>query len=160
MDAMSTRRALPEAPFLAAATGGKPSRVPVWFMRQAGRSLPEYLALREGVAMLEACSNAELITEITLQPVRRYGVDAAILYSDIMTPVHAIGFAQSIPMLVAGMVLAADAILAAHQARDFSAERFTEYSRALREGLEIVEEKARSDLGMVKADEILVQYAK
>jgi uroporphyrinogen decarboxylase len=60
-------------------------------MRQAGRSLPEYRALREGVAMLDACMRPELIVEITLQPVRRYGVDAAILFSDIVLPLKAIG---------------------------------------------------------------------
>lgn len=66
-------------------------RTPVWFMRQAGRSLPEYRAIRQGVAMLDACMDAELITEITLQPVRRYGVDAAIFFSDIVVPVRAAG---------------------------------------------------------------------
>jgi uroporphyrinogen decarboxylase len=60
-------------------------------MRQAGRSLPEYRALRAGVAMLDACAEPDLITEITLQPVRRYGVDAAILFSDIVVPLKAIG---------------------------------------------------------------------
>jgi len=64
---------------------------PVWFMRQAGRSLPEYRAVREGVGMLESCMRADLVTEITLQPVRRYGVDAAILFSDIVVPLKAIG---------------------------------------------------------------------
>jgi uroporphyrinogen decarboxylase len=64
---------------------------PVWFMRQAGRSLPEYRALRAGVAMLDACTRPDLVTEITLQPVRRYGVDAAILFSDIVVPLKAIG---------------------------------------------------------------------
>src|SRR5215467_2447631 len=67
------------------------SGVPVWYMRQAGRSLPEYLATRAGTAMLEACTKPELITEITLQPVRRYGVDAAILFSDIVLPLKAAG---------------------------------------------------------------------
>jgi uroporphyrinogen decarboxylase len=60
-------------------------------MRQAGRSLPEYRATRAGVAMLEACTHPEMITEITLQPVRRYGVDAAILFSDIVVPLRAVG---------------------------------------------------------------------
>jgi uroporphyrinogen decarboxylase len=60
-------------------------------MRQAGRSLPEYLKIREGVSMLESCMRPELITEITLQPVRRYGVDAAIFFSDIVLPLKAIG---------------------------------------------------------------------
>ncbi|MGQ0631788.1 MAG: uroporphyrinogen decarboxylase [Sporichthyaceae bacterium] len=64
---------------------------PVWFMRQAGRSLPEYRALRADVGMLESCMNPELIVEITLQPVRRYGVDAAIFFSDIVVPLRAAG---------------------------------------------------------------------
>ena len=64
---------------------------PVWFMRQAGRSLPEYRRVREGIPMLESCTRPELVTEITLQPLRRYDVDAAILYSDIVVPLRAIG---------------------------------------------------------------------
>src|SRR5271166_5218346 len=67
------------------------SHAPVWYMRQAGRSLPEYRATRSGTAMLDACSTPELIREITLQPVRRYGVDAAILFSDIVVPLRAVG---------------------------------------------------------------------
>jgi uroporphyrinogen decarboxylase len=60
-------------------------------MRQAGRSLPEYHRVREGIAMLESCTRPELVTEITLQPLRRYDVDAAVLYSDIVVPLRAIG---------------------------------------------------------------------
>jgi uroporphyrinogen decarboxylase len=60
-------------------------------MRQAGRSLPEYRKIREGVPMLESCSRPDLVVEITLQPVRRYGVDAAILFSDIVVPLRAVG---------------------------------------------------------------------
>ena len=82
---------LAESAFLKAARGEKPQHTPVWFMRQAGRSLPEYLAIREGVPMLESCMNADMITEITLQPWRRYGVDAAIFYSDIVLPLKAVG---------------------------------------------------------------------
>ncbi|MBV9516177.1 MAG: uroporphyrinogen decarboxylase [Mycobacteriaceae bacterium] len=88
---MNTRRDLPKAPYLAAATGRKPSRIPVWLMRQAGRSLPEYRALRAEHSMLAACFDSELICEITLQPVRRHGVDAAILFSDIVVPLRAAG---------------------------------------------------------------------
>ncbi|ORW04545.1 uroporphyrinogen decarboxylase [Mycobacterium kyorinense] len=88
---MSNRRDLPESPYLAAATGRKPHRVPVWFMRQAGRSLPEYRALRAQHSMMAACFDAELITEITLQPVRRHDVDAAILFSDIVVPLRGAG---------------------------------------------------------------------
>lgn len=96
LEAMNTRRDLPESPFLAAAGGRKPSRVPVWFMRQAGRSLPEYRALRARHTMMQACFDAELITEITLQPVRRHGVDAAILFSDIVVPLRASGIGLDI----------------------------------------------------------------
>jgi uroporphyrinogen decarboxylase len=60
-------------------------------MRMAGRSLPEYKRVREGIPMLESCTRPELITEITLQPLRRYDVDAAIFYSDIVVPLRAIG---------------------------------------------------------------------
>ena len=76
---------------LAACAGGPVRRTPVWFMRQAGRSLPEYRRARGSTAMLEACRTPELVAEITLQPVRRYGVDAAVLYSDIVVPLHAAG---------------------------------------------------------------------
>lgn len=85
------RRELPDSPYLAAVSGRKPGRVPVWFMRQAGRSLPEYRALRERHSMLEACLEPEVACEITLQPIRRYGVDAAILFSDIVVPLRAAG---------------------------------------------------------------------
>lgn len=89
--AMSIRRTLPDSPYLAAAAGRKPHRTPVWFMRQAGRSLPEYRALRAQCSMLDACFNPELVCEITLQPVHRHGVDAAILFSDIVVPLRGAG---------------------------------------------------------------------
>jgi uroporphyrinogen decarboxylase len=77
---------------LSACRGDHPGeQVPVWFMRQAGRSLPEYRRVRDGVGMLESCQRPDLVAEITLQPVRRYGVDAAIFYSDIMVPLKAAG---------------------------------------------------------------------
>src|SRR4051794_9951366 len=77
--------------FLRACRGESVPHTPVWFMRQAGRSLPEYRKAREAVGMLEACLRPDLVTEITLQPVRRYGVDAAILFSDIVVPLKAAG---------------------------------------------------------------------
>lgn len=86
-----TRRNLSHAPLLEAAHGRAPSRTPVWFMRQAGRSLPEYREVREGIAMLDSCFMPELLAEITLQPVRRHDVDAAILFSDIVVPLKAAG---------------------------------------------------------------------
>jgi uroporphyrinogen decarboxylase len=67
-------------------------RVPVWFMRQAGRSLPEYRAARGTGSILDAIAQPELVAELTRQPVIRYGTDAAILFSDIVVPVAAIGF--------------------------------------------------------------------
>jgi uroporphyrinogen decarboxylase len=82
----------PEPPFLAAANGRRARHTPVWFMRQAGRSLPEYRAIRGEGSILDAIAQPELAAEITLQPVRRYGVDAAVLYSDIVVPPHAVGF--------------------------------------------------------------------
>jgi uroporphyrinogen decarboxylase len=66
-------------------------RTPVWFMRQAGRSLPEYRALRERHSFFEIANAPELCAEVTLQPVRRHGVDAAVLFADIMTPVLGMG---------------------------------------------------------------------
>src|SRR5213078_3990246 len=79
-------------PLLVRAARGLPvERTPVWFMRQAGRSLPEYRKVREGIPMLDSCRRPDLVTEITLQPVRRYGVDAAIFYSDIVVPLAAAG---------------------------------------------------------------------
>ncbi|MGL5865381.1 MAG: uroporphyrinogen decarboxylase [Dermatophilaceae bacterium] len=76
---------------LRAARGADVPHTPVWFMRQAGRSLPEYRALRHGVGMLDACRRPDLVTEVTLQPVRRHGVDAAIFFSDIVVPLAAVG---------------------------------------------------------------------
>lgn len=90
------RRTLHNAPILDAALGRTPSRRPVWFMRQAGRSLPEYREVREGIGMLESCFMPELLAEITLQPVRRHDVDAAILFSDIVVPLKAAGVAVEI----------------------------------------------------------------
>src|SRR6478736_595001 len=81
-----------DAPFLRACRCEPHDRVPVWFMRQAGRSLPEYRAIRGSGSIVRAIRTPDLATEITLQPVRRYGTDAAILYSDIVTPIEAIGF--------------------------------------------------------------------
>ena len=69
----------------------RPERLPVWFMRQAGRSLPEYRKLREGTSMLDSCLIPETAAEITMQPVRRHDVDAAIFFSDIMIPLRLAG---------------------------------------------------------------------
>jgi len=79
-------------PLLVRAARGEPvERTPVWFMRQAGRSLPEYRAIRERHSFFEVAGTPELCAEVTLQPVRRHGVDAAVLFADIMTPVLGMG---------------------------------------------------------------------
>ncbi|GGU22790.1 uroporphyrinogen decarboxylase [Streptomyces violascens] len=80
-----------DSAFLKACRREAVPHTPVWFMRQAGRSLPEYLKVREGIPMLESCMRPDLVTEITLQPVRRHKVDAAIYFSDIVVPLKAIG---------------------------------------------------------------------
>jgi uroporphyrinogen decarboxylase len=80
-----------ESPFLRACRRQPVPHTPVWFMRQAGRSLPEYRAARKRKSMLAACMTPDLVTELTLQPLRRYQVDAAILFSDIVVPLRAVG---------------------------------------------------------------------
>ncbi len=82
----------PNAAFVDAAHGRRAHHTPVWFMRQAGRSLPEYRSVRGDGSILEAIKQPELAAEITMQPVRRYGVDAAVLFSDIVVAPHAVGF--------------------------------------------------------------------
>jgi uroporphyrinogen decarboxylase len=89
--ASATNPALHDSAFLRAARSEPTPYTPVWFMRQAGRSLPEYLKVREGTTMLESCMRPDLVVEITMQPVRRYGVDAAIFFSDIVLPLKAVG---------------------------------------------------------------------
>jgi uroporphyrinogen decarboxylase len=103
-----------EAPLLVRALHGESvERPPVWFMRQAGRSLPEYRALRKGRTLLELARTPELTAEVTLQPVRRHGVDAAILFSDIVVPLAGVGVELEIrpgvgPVIAAPIRTAAD----------------------------------------------------
>jgi uroporphyrinogen decarboxylase len=79
-------------PLLVRAARREPTeRTPVWFMRQAGRSLPEYRAVREHHTLFEVCEQPELTAEVTLQPVRRHDVDAAVMFADIMLPVLTMG---------------------------------------------------------------------
>ena len=81
-----------DAPFIRACRSQTVEQVPVWFMRQAGRSLPEYRAARGPGSILDAIAQPELVAELTRQPVDRYGTDAAIFFSDIVVPAAAVGF--------------------------------------------------------------------
>lgn len=81
----------PKKPILQAAAGQTPSRLPIWFLRQAGRYLPEYQAIRKNKTFLETCKNPHLASEITLQPLKRFDLDAAIIFSDILIPAEASG---------------------------------------------------------------------
>ena len=89
--AATTGRRPGSGPYLDEVTGRGGAHTPVWFMRQAGRSLPEYKKVRGSSTMLEACFDPAMTCEITLQPVRRHGVDAAIFFSDIVIPLAAAG---------------------------------------------------------------------
>lgn len=89
-------RSTAQSALIKAYRGEQGHRRPVWFMRQAGRSLPEYLKLREGTTMLESCLIPEMASEITLQPVRRHDVDAAIFFSDIVIPLKLAGIGVEI----------------------------------------------------------------
>src|SRR5688500_11635955 len=82
--------------FLVACGGDEVDATPVWFMRQAGRSLPEYRAIRTKHSLLDICKRPDIAAEVTLQPVRRLGVDAAILFSDIVIPLQAMGVSLDI----------------------------------------------------------------
>ncbi|HEY4753319.1 MAG TPA: uroporphyrinogen decarboxylase [Candidatus Limnocylindrales bacterium] len=86
----------PDARFLRAVRRASVDATPVWFMRQAGRALPEYRAVREKATLLEITRDPALCAEVTLQPVRRLGVDAAILFADITTPLAGMGVAFDI----------------------------------------------------------------
>lgn len=140
-----------------AARGLPVPHAPVWFMRQAGRSLPEYRAVREGVAMLESCRRPELVTEITLQPVRRHDVDAAIFFSDIVVPLQAVGVDLDIVPGVGPVVarpIRSRADLA--QLRDLTAEDVPDITESVR--AIVAELGARPLIGFAGAPFTLASY--
>ena len=83
--------AVADSLFIAACRGDKTARPPIWMMRQAGRYLPEYREIRKNVSFLDLCKNPELAAEVTMQPIRRFGFDAAILFSDLLVPLEPMG---------------------------------------------------------------------
>ena len=119
---------LADSPFVRACRRLPTERVPVWFMRQAGRSLPEYRAARGEGSILEVIRHPELAAELTVQPVRRLGVDAAILYSDIVVPAAAVGFGVEVEQgrgpVIAEPFRTADDL---HRLRRFDPEEDTPY---------------------------------
>ncbi len=122
-------------------------RTPVWFMRQAGRSLPEYRAIREKHAFFEVNRNAELTAEVTLQPVRRHDVDAAVMFADIMTPVPPMGLPVELVEGV-GPVVATPVRTAA----DVAALRIPDIEEAVApilEGIGIVRRELRPDQAVI-----------
>jgi uroporphyrinogen decarboxylase len=125
-------------PLLVRAARREPvERTPVWFMRQAGRSLPEYRALREQHSFWEVAQTPELCAEVTLQPVRRHGVDAAVMFADIMTPVVAMGLDVELvegvgPVLATPVRSAADVERLALPDPDSAYAGLTEAIRAVR----------------------------
>ncbi|GAA1781918.1 MULTISPECIES: uroporphyrinogen decarboxylase [Leucobacter] len=127
------------APLVRALRGDRPETTPVWFMRQAGRSLPEYRELRAGGDMLEACTTPELAAEITLQPVRRHGVDAGIFFSDIVVPLLLAGVDVQI-VAGRGPVFAEPVRTAEQVARlraEHGADRLREHLDPIRRAVEI-----------------------
>lgn len=108
--------ALSQPPFLAAAACRPANVTPVWFMRQAGRYMPEYRAIRARQTLLEICAQPDLAAEVTLQPVRRLGVDAAILFADILLPLVPMGldlaFVAGEGPVIGNPVRAAEAVAA------------------------------------------------
>ncbi|MBK0417818.1 uroporphyrinogen decarboxylase [Leucobacter sp. CSA1] len=150
------------APLVRALRGDRPERMPVWFMRQAGRSLPEYRAIRADTRMLDACLDPALASEITLQPVRRHGVDAAVFFSDIVVPLLLAGVEVD---LVAGRgpVFPHPVRTAADVARcraEFGADRLSEALEPVREAvrLTVAELGATPLIGFAGAPFTLAAY--
>src|SRR5579884_3961350 len=135
-------------PLLVRAARREPvERTPVWFMRQAGLSLPEYRALRERHAFFEINESAELTAEVTLQPVRRHDVDAAVIFADIMTPVLAMGARVE---LVEGVGPVVDEpVRTLRDVERLRVPEFPEAARAIFDAIAIVRRELRADQAVV-----------
>src|SRR5689334_714953 len=132
-------------PLLVRAARREPvERTPVWFMRQAGRSLPEYRAIRERHAFFEVAGTPELCAEVTLQPVRRHDVDAAVLFADIMSPVIGMGLDVQ---LVEGVGPVLEQPVAS--AADVERLRVTEPDAAILDAIRIVRRELAPEKGLV-----------
>jgi uroporphyrinogen decarboxylase len=132
-------------PLLVRAARREPvERTPVWFMRQAGRSLPEYRAIRERHSFFEVAGTPELCAEVTLQPVRRHGVDAAVLFADIMSPVLGMGLQVE---LVEGVGPVIERPIAT--STDVQRLRVTEPDEAILEAVRIVRRELEPDQALV-----------
>ena len=140
--------ASPIAPLLVRAARRQPTeRTPVWFMRQAGRSLPEYRKLREGRTLFEVCEVPELCAEVTLQPVRRHDVDAAVMFADIMSPVLGMGIGVELVDNV-GPVVAEPIRTAADLARITQGDP-ADYAAGILGAIRIVRAELRPDQAVV-----------
>lgn len=131
--------------FERACRGQRGDRVPVWIMRQAGRYLPEYRALREDVDFLTATKTPELAGEITLQPMRRFDLDAAIIFSDIMTPLEGMG----VPLHFAPGPVIEQPVRTAEQARTLRPLDPEEHTGFVLEALTLVRERLSSDRAVI-----------
>ncbi len=132
-------------PLLVRAARREPvERTPVWFMRQAGRSLPEYRELRRGRTLFEVVQAPELCAEVTLQPVRRHDVDAAVMFADIMLPVLSLGIDVELVENV-GPVVARPI----ESAADVERLRVGEPDPALLEAIGLVRAELRDDQAVV-----------
>src|SRR5271163_5272966 len=116
-----------KALFLRACRGESVERVPAWIMRQAGRYLPEYLAVREKHSFLEICKTPDVAAEVSLQPFRRLDVDAVIVFSDILIVAEAMGMPLEVPdsgPVLSSPVRSAEGV---RNLRDFDPERETKF---------------------------------
>ncbi|MGO2112625.1 MAG: uroporphyrinogen decarboxylase [Pseudoclavibacter sp.] len=117
------------SPLVRAAHGERGERLPIWFMRQAGRSLPEYRRVREGISMLDSCLRPDLAAEITLQPVRRHGVDGAVFFSDIVVPLKLVG--EDVEIVPGRGPVFANPVRTSEEAHEFAARVRAKISQQL-----------------------------